>query len=374
MSRVINILHVIGGLDVGGAEVLLRHICGHINKSRYKITVCSLGNKGLIGREIEQLGIPVIGLGTSGRAYDLRVTRQLLGLIKAFHPDVIHCHMFKANFHGRVAGVGAGVPVIIATEQNRYEGKRKVDIWADRLLAQVSSKIIACSESVKQFTAQQEGIPLERFVVIHNGINTSDFFTNGKDGDQARKELGFEKNALVIGTVGRLVEQKGHRYLVDAMRQILQAFPMTRALIVGEGDLRQKLEEQVASMGLSGYVKFAGSRRDIPRLLSAMNVFAFPSLWEGLPIALMEAMAIGLPVVASDVDGIPEVVDNEITGMLMPPRNSALLAEALMTILDNQTLARMMGKRGRERVLSQFTIDHYLERLDALYQSLLSRS
>jgi len=177
----------------------------------------------------------------------------------------------------------------------------------------------------------------------------------------------------VIGTVGRLVPQKGHRYLIDAMPMILKAVPKARLLIVGRGGLQAQLEEQVSGLALSRHVRLAGRRRDIPRLLAAMDVFAFPSLWEGFGIALLEAMTMELPVVASDVDGIPEVVQDRITGILVPPRSSVPLAEALIALLNRQALARAMGKRGKERVLAHFTIDQYWRKLDELYQSLLRR-
>jgi glycosyltransferase involved in cell wall biosynthesis len=219
---------------------------------------------------------------------------------------------------------------------------------------------------VKQDLIRYDWVRPESIEVIPTGIDLTPFQLDG-DPAKVRAELGLPPDAYVFGTVGRLERPKGHVYLLRAFEQVVKTNARARLVLVGDGSLAKPLQEEAARLGLAERVAFAGSRRDVPYLLRAMDVFVFPSLWEGQGLALVEAMASGLPVVASRVGGVSEVITDGTCGQLVPPGSPEALADAMLAVMASPARAREMGAAGRARAEAVFGASRMIKRLEDLY-------
>lgn len=356
-------------LVVGGAEKLLLTTVKYLDRNRYEIIVCCIVFEGIIADEIKKLGIKFYCLNESPRFYNPKKVYSLYKLFRKEKPAIVHTQILTANIYGRIAAILARVPVIISAEQNVYYKKKRVHIWLDKIIAKNTDKIIAVSNKVKEFTSGQEGIAKDKFELIYNGIDSTEFLPTNSRKD-IREKFNLREGDFVLGTVGILTTQKGHCYLIQAVSQLVKRYPNTVLLVVGKGELKEKLQEMVHKMGLQENVRFLGLRRDIPNLLNCMDVFVFPSLWEGTPLALLEAMLMGLPVVASSVDGILEIVEDGKNGILVPPRNVGVLSDAIDRLIRNPQLRRNLGKAAREHILEKFEVRQYIRKLESLYNRL----
>jgi len=363
-----RILFVHQNLVVGGAEELRLTILKHIDRNKFDITLCSIENGGLIAEEIKKLGFEIVSLNHKCSLWDLRIAWDIYRLIQKRHFDIIQTSLFYANMHGRIAAFMAGVPVIISEEHNIYAWKEKypVFILIDRLLSKITHKIITCSDSVKIFTSRQEGIPLAKFLTIHNCVDIHKF-SLARTKEDLRADYDFGPLEKIIIIVGTLCEQKGHKYLLEAFRKIKNEVSDARLLIVGSGPLEEELQKQSRLLHIEGEVKFMRTRRDVPQLLKISDVLVLSSLWEGFGIVLLEAMASGLAVVASNIDGVPEVVLDGETGILVPPKDIYTLSKVITDLLLNVTQREVLATAGRKRVLENFTPESYLNKLNSLY-------
>jgi glycosyltransferase involved in cell wall biosynthesis len=265
------------------------------------------------------------------------------------------------------------VPVRIAHLQNCYwDWSMKLRLL-DRAASIFAIKALACSDAVRHFYQKELYYPAAKLEVVYNSVDLERFQAlPGRP--EARHLLGLPQDALIVICVAFLDEQKGHRYLLEAMLKVRVAFPETLLLLVGDGSLCQNLAREVEDKQLTSTVRFLGRRTDIPLILAASDLFVLPSLWEGLPLVLTEAGAIGLPVVATHVDGIPEVIKDGATGLLVPPANSERLAEAILTLLYDPARRLEMGKRARQLMREQFSISQIARDMEFLYCELLGAS
>ncbi len=370
MQRKIGIMYVMPSLVVGGAEKLLLTTVKYLNRDRYEISVCCIVSEGIIADEIKKLGIKFYCLKESPRFYNPKKIYSLYKLFRKEKPAIVHTQILGANIYGRIAAILARVPVIISTEHNVYYKKKKIHIWLDKILAKNTDKIIAVSNKVKEFTSRQEGIAKDKFELIYNGIDSKEFLSAASRKD-IRNKLNLREGDFILGTVGTITTQKGHYYLIQAVSQLVKRYPNTVLLVVGKGELKEKLQEIVGKLRLKENVHFLGLRRDIPNLLNCMDVFVFPSLWEGTPLALLEAMLMELPVIASSVDGILEVVESGKNGILVPPGNVEALSDAIDRLIRNPQLRQNLGKAAREHILEKFEVRQYIRKLESLYNRLL---
>jgi len=364
-----NIMYIIDSLRIGGAEELLLTVAKKTDRQKYNISVVCLFDEGPLANEIRTTGVKVEFLRMRSR-YDLPTFIKLVRLIRNEDIKIVHTHLFDSNFFGRMAAKLAGVPVIVATEHNVYSWKKRRHIFVDRLMARFTDRIIAVSEAVKAWTVKHENIDLEKFVTIYNGIDVSRFALP-INVDEKKKELRLDPRFPVIGTVGTLTEQKGHKYLLEALAKVTEVIPDVKLLIVGDGHLRTELEELSAEFGVGENVIFCGCRRDIPEILAILDLFVLSSLGEGLSLVTLEAQVCGKPVVASNVDGIPEAVNDGQTGLLVPPEDPERLATAIITLLQDRELAMKMGEAGRRLVRKKFTSEIMVRKMEELYGSLL---
>ena len=371
MKQHIDVLLLITELNVGGAERIVEQLASGLARDRCNVQVACLYDPRAIGADIQAAGIPVIDLDMRNKV-DLRAPYRLFRLLQEGNIQVLHAHLFHANFLAATVGRLARVPVIIATRHSVEIGGRYRE-WVNRLVRPLCDAVVAVSRQVYEAEAHRSGVNSDKLVMIPSGVREQIL----DDVDQASMERlrsmwKIQPESRLIGTVGRFVEPKGYTYLLDALAKIRTQISDTKALLVGDGALRRSMEEKARELGLSDTVVFTGTRRDVPGILALLDVFVLPSLWEGLPIALLEAMAAGLPIVATAVGGTPEVVVDGVTGLLVPPRNPDALAKAVLTLLHDPGLRQKMGQAGKERVREHFSVEKMVKETEGLYQRLLA--
>jgi glycosyltransferase involved in cell wall biosynthesis len=311
---------------------------------------------------------------------------KLARLIRHLEIDLVHTSNIDGELHGGIAGRLTGVPVVgtftnIAAEQvrlvdNPFLNARKLRLARALrrvVLRRTHDRYIAISQYVAHSTIRAVGLPPAAIEVIYRGLPDDGFGAEARDVEAVRREFDLERHYPALLTVGRLVPQKGQRYLIGAMPEILRAHPRARLLIVGIGFLEQQLREQVDAVGLGASVRFLGRREDVAALMGAADIFVFPSLFEGLGVSLLEACASGLPCVVSNVGPLPEVVENGVTGVLVPSRDPGSLAAAVSRLASDPDLMRRFGKAARARVRRAFQIDRSIAQLEALYDEVLRR-
>jgi glycosyltransferase involved in cell wall biosynthesis len=302
---------------------------------------------------------------------DARALLDLAALMRRERYDVVHTHSSKAGLLGRLAARLAGVEVVVHTihgfpfnDQTLSPRVREALLWSERLAARVTDRLIAVAEP-NVGEAERRGITAAGSIeVVHSGIDLRRF-ERLPDRDEARRRLGLPEDAPVVGTVGRLHDCNAPDVFVRAAHGVLAAWPEARVVIVGDGPLAEATR---AATGGDRRFLMLGHREDVPSILPALDVFAFPILWGGLGRSLTEAMIVGLPVVASAVNGVPEIVEHERTGLLVPPGDVAALAGGMIRLLGDRALAGQLGRAARARVVPAFGADVMVEQLSALYE------
>jgi len=314
-------------------------------------------------------GIPVHNLGR-GR-FDPRILTDLVRVGRERRARILHVHGYAAADFGRLAARRLGAALVLHEHfadprMPAYQGV------ADRLLSGLTDRAIAVSASTRDFLIRQRHVPAGRVRLIWNGAPLDEFAPVAPDvARSARRSLGVADDALLVGTIGRLNEQKGHRYLVEAAAALLPSRPKAHLVIVGDGDQMDALKTQAASLGLASRITFAGHRADVPALLGAIDVFAISSTYEGTPLALFEAMAAGKAIVSTAVDGCREVLEDGVTALLVPPRDSPALAAALGRVVDDATLRRSLADNAR-KASTRYDIRTCVAGMEALYDEVLT--
>ncbi|WP_052091307.1 glycosyltransferase family 4 protein [Modestobacter caceresii] len=312
-----------------------------------------------------------LGVGTCAlpRPRDPAFAQAIVEFLSAHPADVFHVHVGsgREDFDGARAARRAGVPAVLQTQHQPWLLSRRKRASFFRAIAPVD-RLIAVSEGVR-LTHERIGVPAERLVTVPNGIVPRG---PGPGRQAARAALGLDPDALVVMNVGRLLAQKGQRYLVAALPALAARFPRLEVVIVGDGHLSGDLARQAAELGVAGSLHLLGHRSDARMLLDAADVFALPSRQEGLPLAALEAMDAGLPVVATDVIGTAEVVAHGVTGTLVPPQDPPALARALGDLLADPELRRRYARAGRRRYVEQFTARRMAEETLGVYEQVLA--
>jgi glycosyltransferase involved in cell wall biosynthesis len=301
--------------------------------------------------------------------FDWRWVSESLKLMRRERVALIHAHEFTANTYGMLLAQLAGVPLIATVHGKSYYPDQVKRRLAYRMVSRRQT-MVAVSHDLKQFLVEAVGIPEDKISVIHNGIDvTAHSLQDGPE--DCRRELDLPSDEWVLGTVGSLYAVKGQAYLLRALPLVLHVHPHTTLLIVGRGEQEVSLKEEARHLGIESHVRFLGLRQDVPKLLSVMDAFVLPSLSEGLSIALLEAMAAGKPIVATRVGGNPEIVLDATTGYLVPAQAPQALADSIIRLLANRSLALEFGEKGRQRVLQHFSLSRMAEQYQALYEARL---
>jgi sugar transferase (PEP-CTERM/EpsH1 system associated) len=369
-----TVLHLITELDTGGAQTALLRLLAGLDRDRFRPAVACLYNGDKpVAQRIRSLGIPVTDLEMTAK-WRLDALWRLYRLLRQQRPDILHTWMFHANFPGRLLGRLAGVPIIITSRRNEDIGgalRECLNRWTARL----DDRVIAVCEVARRAEIERARVSPEHVVTIYNGIDVERFSpTGGESVSRVRREFGIPAGVPLVGAVGRLHPQKDFAGLLHSLTEVQKHVSPIRLLLAGEGELRDDLETRARSLGISRIVTFAGFRSDVAEILAACDVFVLPSLWEGMPNVVLEAMAVGLPVVATQVGGVPEIVLDGKTGLLVPPGDSETLAQALIRLLRDLDLRSRMGRAGRRRVEQYFSANQMVLETEALYEALWAKS
>jgi glycosyltransferase involved in cell wall biosynthesis len=365
----VRVVYLSHAFMVGGAEEMVYNLVRYL-PPRFQPHVCCIHEPGPIGEEIRGTGVPFANLELNPglrRPWDVLRIKQYL---RATNPTIVHTFLLTASLYGRLSALLAGVPIVIGTEVNIYERKRAHHALAERLLMKGTDAVVASAGSVRDFYIEQVHADPSRVEVIYNAVDWRQLETT-MDRAAMRASVGAPPDAPLAGIIARLTEQKAHRVLFEAMART-PALANLHVLVVGDGELRDELRASTVALGIDNRVRFLGARRDLGNLLAAIDMFVMPSLWEGLPLSMVLAMGAGLPVVATRVAGIPEVVQHEINGLLVPPGDATALGEAMGRLAADSQLSARLGHAAREFVRPRFGVDGYVKAVTDLYDRLLA--
>jgi len=372
-----KILYVLATFEIGGAERHYTELIKRIDRSRFDVLVCCLSKRGKLLQELEDVDGEIVDLNLDEHYWQRfgPALWKLCRLIRRERVDIVHTYLFYADLIGATAAKLARRPSIIVSKRalDTTWMKRK-HIAMSRLVNSCADRITAVSDAVARCVAERENVPEAKLVRIYNGADFEKLSHSESDRVTARNAMGIADNVPVIGTVAHLTHKKGHRYLLEAARLIKASFPNAVFLWVGGGRQENELRKLAAQWQLNGNVRFLGYRSDVPALLEAMDLFVLPSLEEGMSNALLEAMAKNIPVIATAVGGNIEVVEHEKSGLLVPPRDPAALAEAITRIIREPSLAGSMARAGSERVKDRFTIENTIRSIEELYEELMNHA
>ncbi|MDQ1330095.1 MAG: hypothetical protein QG578_358 [Thermodesulfobacteriota bacterium] len=390
----IKVIHIITRLDKGGsAENTLLTVEG-LDKKIYDILLV----KGLSIesgmtedeamaveksiRDAESKGVRILtvpGLVRKPDPFsDFKTFIELIKILRHEKPHIVHTHTSKAGILGRWAAFFAGVPIIIHTPHGHvfwgYFGRFKTSFYTilEKVAAFITDKIITLTEQEKNDHLRFRIAPMDKFSVVHSGIRLDGFSDPPVDPAVIRRKLGIPEKGLVIGTAGRHAAVKGQRYLIEAAVNITEAKPDTMFVFLGAGELSEELEDMALKLGVMEKVKFPGWRPDVAEVMSVFDLFVLPSLNEGMGRVLVEAMALGKPVVASNVGGIPDLVDHGKTGYLVPPGDVRSLSAAICDIIENPEKGKKMGENGKKKAAG-YSADAMVMKIDKLYRALLQQ-
>jgi glycosyltransferase involved in cell wall biosynthesis len=389
--RPLHVAHVIEALGPGGAERLLYTNLKHFDPSRVRSSVVTLYSRATHWREpIRELGVEVFSLDCEGPRDFPRGVARLRSWLGRGRPDLLHTHLWGANVIGRAAGFLAGVPVVSSVHNPDYEPeawndgsqvslrKRKVIKAIDRWTARLAcDRMVAVSDYVRRSTHERLGYPLGRTELLYNPIDAELFSAPaGRAREEVLAELGLAADGEVLLNVARTAPQKGLLYAIRAMPEILARHPRARLLSVGattDPQWLERLKAEIDALGLADRVHILGARRDVPELLRACDVFVFPSLYEGLGIALIEAMAAGCACVTTDTGPLPEVVRDGVDGLLVPPADHGALARAVASLLSDPARRAALGRAATASALERFQPQQAADRLAEIYESVAGR-
>ena len=369
-KRTNRVIHLAEALNIGGLERNILMLIQGLRRRGWDVSIWCMAYGGPFAHEFRKRGIDVRVLNIS-RYYHPRHLLTLWREIAVAKPAIVHAHGDFAGIFGRISALLANVPHILVHAQNRPgEDQYSRHVLQNRVLTGICDGIIACSYDTMDYYLEEEGVPRPKITTVHNCVDT-DLFQR-QPGAGVKSSFGWREDDLLLGTVARMTKVKGHIHLIRVAPKIVAQVPRARFAFIGDGPERPFLESEVERLGLQEHFCFTGMRDDVPRLLSAMDVFVLPTaLREGLPLAIAEAMACGLPVIATNVGGVREVVLDGKTGFLLPPRDEEALCDAVLTLLQDDRKRLAFGKAGHEYCMSEYGADLMVSRIEAIYKNLL---
>jgi len=366
-TRLLQITH---DLDLGGLQQVVYNLCRTVNRELFDVSVLCLRERGCYAEDVEALGIPVYLLDQKPDGVDYFAFIKVARLLRKLNIDVIHTHNTQPFFDGTMGAMLAGVRTVIHTDHARPFPDKMRYMIVEKLMSLYAYRVVGCSDHTSAQLIRYEKISPRKIVTIPNGIDGSRF-RQTIDKAQKRKELGIHHDGDIIGVAVRLSDQKGITYLLKAMPEILKTHPRVTVLIAGDGDLRAELEQESQALGLGSdlgnNVIFCGTRKDIPELLQLFDIYALPSKWEGLPMIILEAMASGCIVVATDVGGNGTAIIDGETGLLIAPENVTALTNALSRLLDDKALRERLAANARQRFDAVFSAETMTGKYEQLY-------
>jgi glycosyltransferase involved in cell wall biosynthesis len=383
----IRILRVIARLNIGGPAIHTILLTKLLSPERFSSTLVtgqvspSEGDMHYLAEEknISPHVIPELGREIRWRD-DLVALRKLYRLICTLRPTIVHTHTAKAGMLGRFAAKLAGVPIIVHTFHGHVfhsyfsPAKTRLFLWIERILGKLTDTILTVSPKQREEILSYHIGHHDKVRTIDLGLELQEFVNCHDRRGKLRQELGIDLDVPLIGIVARLVPVKGHTYFLEAAKHLIKRCPQVQCVIVGDGELRNSLEQLTNTLGIRSHIHFLGWRRDLPEIYADLDLVVLSSLNEGSPVALIEAMAAGKPVVAPQVGGISDLVLHEKTGVLVPSKDSYALAQGILQVLALPVQDRVaMGKTGQARVYPKYHITTLVNNIETLYEELLTQ-
>ncbi|MFN3532199.1 MAG: glycosyltransferase family 4 protein [Candidatus Brocadia sp.] len=371
----IRVLEMIDDASIGGGQVHVLMLAKHLDRGKFEVSIACKG-RGFLVDEAFKLGINIIPISVDN-CISLKTFREVVQIFRRSNFDVLHTHGGTAGFWGRIGAFLAGRPIV---RIHSYHGMHYLSKnftfprylrMIDRLLLCLTDKVICVCPSDYRKGLEAGIVSKKKGVIIENGIEIKRF-QNLREREALRTQYGLDESAILFGSVGRLHVQKGHRYLLEAFQAVKSQHPLARLWIIGEGELKGKLEELAQDLGIYESVQFLGARTDVHELLSAIDVFVLSSLWEGQPISIMEAGATGKPVIATDIDGVADILVNEKNALLVPVKDPNALAAAMMRLIKDAGLRTHLSSSIKATVSENFTAESMAKKIGALYQETCS--
>ncbi|MEA3346054.1 MAG: glycosyltransferase [Chloroflexota bacterium] len=379
-----KVIRVIARLNIGGPAIHTSLLTAGLEEEGFETLLVTgipgqhEGDMSYLAQEMEIEPIVIPELRRNINPKDALIALfKLYRLLRRERPQVVHTHTTTAGLLGRLAAKLVGVPVILHTFHGHVlrgyfsPTVSKALTWIERFLALLSDKIVTVSEGQRRELAELGVAPLGKIIVVHLGFELEDILTCESHRGELRHELGISNDDRLIGIVARLTSIKNHRLFLQMAKLVAEAMPQTRFLVVGDGELREELEAYARDLGLDERVIFTGWWRDLPRLYADLDVMTLTSINEGTPTSLIEAMAARVPVVATEVGGVPDIVADGKTGYLVRPGDAQGMAEAVIELLRNPKRAQEMGQKGQEAAYPKFAAQTLIANVKELYIELL---
>ena len=365
-----RVLHIIDSLHLGGAQEVVLNLatCG---SARFRHEVATMHGRGIYWDRLRQAGVKVHSLSPHKLLplYLASIPWRLL----ADRPDILHCHLIPSNIIAKPLGALLGVPVVINHDHTNdtRRAESRLLLALDRFSNRFASHIVAVSASCRDFLITRESIPANDVTLVPNAIDLRRFSPSTARRDQARIELGLPASARVVAGVGRLNPQKNFALFLDIAAQLAPRFPGLHFLLAGDGPEEKMLREKAAALGIADRVTFSGYVADTRLVYLAADVLLMPSRYEGLPMTLLEAMAMGLPVVASRLDGIAEVIGDGREGFLVPSDDASLFVERTAALLQDAELSSRIAQNARAKIEASFSVERMTSAVEEIYDRFL---
>ncbi len=359
----IKIIYIIPALDFGGAERIIVDIIKNLNQEKFIVKIICMKRSGFWGIELKNYGISLILLGQKNGT-SLTSLIRLIKILKQENPDIVHTHLFGADFYGSIAARLAGIKYVVSTEHNLNYSEGKIKSIIKIFISKLFNNIIVVSGAVKIYIMKNYFVKAEKILIIYNGIDVNKFSQSLNVNNQVKKN----KN-IIIGSIGRLVKQKGFEYLIKAIDKLSDQ--NIECLIAGDGESKFLLQEKIKKLGLENKVKLLGWQKDIKSFLNKIDIFVLPSLWEGFGIVILEAGLFKVPVIASRVDGIVEIIEDKKDGLLVTSANSDELAEKIKYLLKNEKFKKELANNLYIKVKNNFIIQKIIIQYEQYYENLL---
>lgn len=382
-SGKINVLLLVPSFDTGGPGTTVLTIAKSISAERFNPIICSMRKSNLeLEERAKKQGIKVVNLNM-GSIFDFKVFLKLYQLIKKEKINIIHNHGFRPEIYGSLAGKLTKCKGVVTTIHHNPVVDIPLDYgvivgslinFSRKIFSFFEDSIVVLTKDAKKGLIKLH-FPQEKIRIIPTGSNPALFIEerNNLSREKVLMKFNIPKNKFVVGTIAILKPRKGISYLIDAAKTVIKEYPDVRFLIIGSGPLEKKLKEEVRSLGLQEYIVFQNYYEHILEIYESINLLVLPSLTEGIPAVLLEAMAFGVPVVATGVGGVPEMIEDGISGILVPPKNPEALAEAIIKIYKNPELASKMAKSARTRFEKSFTAEMMARQYEKVYEELLRK-
>lgn len=373
MPHRIKVMQIV--TDVRSHNNQISAIAKSYDREKFELYVCTFHGRGLLHDDMAAKGIPAFPLNCYTRVQYPLAIFKLYFLLKQLKIDILHAHLIDAGFVGLAAAKLARTPVLVLTRHHTRDWldlisagkKRRFFIILDKLNSMMADYIFAISQDMGEILINGENIPRRKIVLAHYGLDMESINISSSDAPgRIRQEFSLQES-FVICTIGRLDEGKGHIYLFQAARELIKVNDKVKFLLVGEGPLRNYLEELAREIGIQNYVMFAGFRHDVPDILAACDIVVHPTLTEVLSQVMVETKAMGKPLIISDVCGVSDVIKNHDNGIIIPPKNPQAIYDAVLYLMNNPEYAKKMGQKGQDEVRKEFDAKTSVKNLEYWY-------